>query len=87
MARAPFARMLRMTQPPRLILIAQGFISGMMACLMTGIFGVINHGIDADFPALWARAIVMAWPIAFVLSLGVGPVAFALAYRVNRLFG
>lgn len=27
----------------------------------------------------------MAWPIAFRLSLVVGPIAFKLAYQVNRL--
>lgn len=76
-----------MTQPPRLILIAQFFISAMMACLMTGIFGFLHLGASAAFVAEWLRSFLTAWPIAFGLSLMVGPVAFRLAYRVNRLIG
>lgn len=76
-----------MTHPPRLILIAQVFISAMMAFLMTGYAMMISHGFDAALPGLWAWAFVTAWPVAFALSLIVGPLAFRLAYQVNRLFG
>ena len=72
---------------PRRMLIAQGLISAMMACLMTGIFGLVSHGVTPEFPALWGRAFVMAWPLAFVLSLVVGPLAFRMAARLDRMIG
>lgn len=74
-------------QPPRLIIIAQVFISAMMAFLMTGFAMLISHGLTAALPGLWARAFLTAWPVAFGLSLIVGPLAFRLAYRVDRLLG
>lgn len=65
------------------LLLAQVFISCFMAFLMTGIFGAINLGLGADFPIHWAKAFVTAWPIAFVLSMIVGPVSFRLARFVR----
>ena len=73
-----------MTHATRTILIAQLFISGMMATLMTGIFGFLKLAATAAFVQQWGESLVMAWPIAFMLSLVVGPIAFKLAYQVNR---
>ncbi len=66
------------------LIIAQIFISCFMAFLMTGLFGAINMGLGPDFPVHWAKAFLTAWPIAFVLSMGVGPVSFRLARLVRR---
>lgn len=74
-----------MTHSTRTILLAQLFISCMMAALMTGIFGFINLGATAEFLHQWGRNFATAWPIAFLLSLGVGPIAFKIAYQINRL--
>lgn len=74
-----------MTHSTRTILLAQVFISCMMAALMTGIFGFANLGATRDFLVQWGQSFVTAWPIAFLLSLGVGPIAFKLANRVNRI--
>lgn len=71
-----------MTNKKTLIL-AQLLIAMMMAGLMTGIFGFIHMGPSPDFFAEWGRSFLMAFPIAFVLSLGVGPLAFRLANRIT----
>lgn len=76
-----------MTQSTRTVLIAQVFISCMMAGLMTGIFGALKSGLTPEFLSLWGHSFIVAWPLAFVLSLGVGPIAFRLAWHVNRRLG
>jgi len=74
-----------MTHSTRTVLLAQVFISAMMATLMTGVFGMLNLGPTSAFLAHWGGNILTAWPIAFVFSLGVGPIAFKLAHEINRL--
>ncbi len=74
-----------MTHSTRTVLVAQVFISGMMAGLMTGFFGFINLGATPAFVTQWWQSFVVGWPVAFVFSLGVGPLAFKCAQRVNRL--
>lgn len=74
-----------MTHSTRTILLAQVFISCMMAGLMTGIFGFLKLGATAAFLQQWGQSFIVAWPIAFMLSLAVGPIAFKLASQVNRL--
>ena len=76
-----------MTQSTRTVLIAQVFISCMMAGLMTGIFGALKSGLTPEFLALWGHSFIVAWSIVFVLSMGVGPIAFRLASHVNRRLG
>lgn len=66
----------------RTIILAQVFISLMMAFLMTFIFGVAIQGLPPGWPGEWMRHFLMAWPVAFVLSLAVGPVSFRIAYIV-----
>ncbi|MDI7864908.1 DUF2798 domain-containing protein [Rhizobiaceae bacterium n13] len=66
------------------ILIAQIFISGMMACLMTGFFSFLKLGPTLQWLQEWPSAFVVAWPVAFCLSLVVGPLAFRIAGRITR---
>ncbi|MGB8815481.1 MAG: DUF2798 domain-containing protein [Paracoccaceae bacterium] len=73
-----------MTHSTKTILLAQFFISFMMATLMSGILGLLHLGFTAAFLHEWGRALVIAWPIAFCLSLAVGPIAFKLAYKLQR---
>ena len=67
------------------VLLAQFFISGLMATLMSLYMGVVHSGQGLGFMSHWGYAIAVAWPVAFVLSIGVGPLAFRLAYQVQRL--
>ncbi|MEC7299920.1 MAG: DUF2798 domain-containing protein [Pseudomonadota bacterium] len=66
------------------IILAQVFISLMMAFLMTLIFTAIPMHFAPGWVGEWLRRFITAWPIAFVLSLGVGPLAFGLSARVSR---
>ena len=65
------------------IIIAQIFISCMMAFLMTGIFSFLNLGPTLQWLQDWSWCFVRAWPIAFVLSLVVGKLAFKLAGAIT----
>lgn len=68
---------------PKTIVIAQFFISGMMAFMMTGFFGFIHFGLTSEWLREWASAFVIAWPVAFCLSLGVGKLGFLIATRIT----
>lgn len=68
---------------PKTIVIAQFFISGMMAFMMTGFFGFLHLGLTSEWVGEWAHAFVIAWPVAFVLSLGVGKLGFVIATRIT----
>ena len=61
------------------ILLAQAMISFAMAVMMTGFFAFLAHGPTAEWLHVWSRSFVIAWPVAFCLSLVVGKVAFRFA--------
>ncbi|WP_233270314.1 DUF2798 domain-containing protein [Chachezhania sediminis] len=69
-----------MTQPnaqkKKTIIVAQFLISMMMAFLMTLIFTSVPTGFAAGWVGTWLSRLITAWPVAFVLSLGLGPLAF-----------
>nr|WP_172330313.1 DUF2798 domain-containing protein [Mangrovicoccus sp. HB161399] len=69
------------------LITAQVFISTMMAFLMTGIFTALPMRFGDGWIAAWMQRFALAWPVAFVLSLGVGPLAFRLAGLAMRAFG
>lgn len=68
---------------PKTIVIAQFFISGMMAFLMTGFFSFLHLGPSLDWLSEWSSSFMIAWPVAFVLSLGVGKLGFMMACRIT----
>jgi hypothetical protein len=65
------------------LITAQFLISAMMAFLMSGYATAMHLGIGPDFLKIWGRAFITAWPMAFVLSLLVGPLAFGIAARLT----
>ncbi|MDE4175127.1 DUF2798 domain-containing protein [Phaeobacter sp. PT47_59] len=67
------------------VLLAQFFIALIMAFLMTGIFTGIPTGFAPGWVSVWLQRFVIAMPIAFVLSLAVGPIGFFLASRLIRI--
>ena len=67
----------------RTILLAQLIISCLMALMMTFIFSIlVAEGLAPGWPLRWLQHFAVAWPTAFVLSLGVGPLAFKTAFWV-----
>ena len=70
--------------PTKTLLIAQVFISMMMALLMSGIMGMIALGPTQLWLSSWPRSFLIAWPIAFLLSLPVGKISFAFAAMLSQ---
>ena len=70
------------------IILAQVFISCMMAFMMTFLFSILPFGFHQGWFIEWMHHWLTAWPVAFLLSLGVGPLAFGAAFRVmHRISG
>ena len=67
------------------VILAQVFISCLMALLMSGIFTAIPTALAPGWVGIWLSRFATAWPIAFVLSMAVGPVSFWLARRTQHL--
>lgn len=70
-------------QKKQTILVAQFIISFMMALLMTGIFSFFELGMTQTWLEAWMRHFIVAWPIAFVLSIIVGAIGFKLAIKIT----
>ena len=70
-------------QKKQTLIVAQIFISFMMAFLMTGIFSFFELGMTQAWLHTWIKHFIVTWPIAFVLSIFVGNLGFKLANRVT----
>ena len=64
------------------LLFAQLLITLMMAASMSGIMSMIALGPTAEWLHAWPKQFIIAWPIAFVLTLFVSRIAFSIAARV-----
>ena len=71
----------------KVVITAQVFISGMMAFLMTAFFATLHLGFTGAMIDAWVDSFVIAWPVAFCLSLIVSPVAFMIAGRLVGSLG
>ena len=67
------------------MILAQVFISMMMAFLMTCIFTAVPMEFRPGWVGAWLGRFIRAWPIAFALSLVVGPLAFRMAHGLMAL--
>ncbi|WP_078059131.1 DUF2798 domain-containing protein [Tropicimonas marinistellae] len=65
------------------LIVAQAIISFLMALTMTWIFSALPGGFGPGWVQTWLIRFVMAWPVAFLLSLVVGPVSFFLAAKAT----
>lgn len=61
------------------LLFAQLLITLMMAASMSGIMSMIALGPTLEWLHAWPRQFIIAWPIAFVLTLFVSRIAFGIA--------
>lgn len=62
---------------PKNLIFAQLLISMQMAFLMTGIFAALENGINIHLISIWTQHFIAAWPIAFILSMITGKIAFS----------
>ena len=67
----------------KILLIAQILMTFMMATLMSGIMSAIAMGLTPEWLAAWPKQLLIAWPIAFVLTLGTSRIALAIVYRLR----
>ncbi len=72
-------------QDKKTLLVAQAMITMMMALSMSGIMSLIALGPTAHWLREWPVAFITAWPIAFCLTLFVGPLGFKLAGMILSL--
>lgn len=66
------------------MILAQLLIALMMAFLMSGIMSFLHLGPTRLWLEQWLGTFIIAWPIAFCLSLVVGPLSFRLARIATR---
>lgn len=52
----------------------------MMALVMSGTLGFLNAGVD--FLAHWPQTFIIAWPIAFIYTRLINPIAFKIAFKL-----
>lgn len=70
----------------RTLFVAQVLITCMMALLMSGIMSLIALGPSELWLKNWPKQFIIAWPIAFVLTMFVSRFAFFLASRLTGGF-
>jgi hypothetical protein len=66
--------------PKKTTLVLQIIMTFFMALCMSGTIGFINGG--ADFLAHWPKMFIIAWPIAFIWTRIINPIAFKLAFMI-----
>ena len=64
------------------LFLAQLFITFMMALSMSGIMSLLQLGPTAEWLTIWPRQFIVAWPIAFLLTMVISRLGFALAHRI-----
>jgi Protein of unknown function (DUF2798). len=66
--------------PKKTTLVMQIAMTFMMALSMSLTIGLIQVG--PDFLANWPRTFLIAWPIAFIYTRVINPIAFKIALRI-----
>lgn len=66
------------------LLLAQIFMTCMMAFVMSGIMMLIAVGPIEGFVKSWLSQFIIAWPIAFIMTQIVSRIAFPLAFILTK---
>lgn len=72
-------------QNKKTIIIAQILISFLMALSMIGIFTFAQLGFSFEAVEQWLSRFIIAWPIAFTLSIPISKLSFKLANKISNL--
>lgn len=59
-------------------------MAGIMAFIMTAFITWLNLGVRPDFLKLWARAFVIAWPVASLAAFVAAPIAPKITHAILR---
>lgn len=65
------------------LLLAQILITLMMAFCMSGIMGAIAMGLTGEWLRVWQKQFLIAWPIAFCLTLVSSRLGFHFAHKLT----
>ncbi|KGN32059.1 hypothetical protein N802_10675 [Knoellia sinensis KCTC 19936] len=65
-------------------LISQVIMTFIMAATMSGTMGLIFAGPSMEWLAAWPRQLIIAWPIAFALTMIAWPVSMKLTGAILR---
>ena len=76
-----------MTMSARERFILASTMSSMMVAVVTLVATWLNLGLRHDFALQWAKAYVIAWPIAALIGFMVLPVSRRLTARILTLIG
>ncbi|MGO1770217.1 MAG: DUF2798 domain-containing protein [Microbacterium sp.] len=68
----------------KFVFLSQVFMTFIMAATMSGIMGLIFTGPSLEWLGAWPKQFLIAWPIAFALTMVAWPASMALAGRVVR---
>jgi hypothetical protein len=68
--------------PKKTTLVLQLAMTFMMALTMSGTLGFIFNG--ADFLSHWPQTFIIAWPMAFIFTRIINPIAFKIAFKFAR---
>ena len=60
------------------IILSQVIMTFLMASLMSGLMGVIIQGPSIEWLTAWPKQFLIAWPIAFALTMVAWPASMAL---------
>ncbi|MFC0248082.1 DUF2798 domain-containing protein [Citricoccus parietis] len=67
------------------VFLSQVFMTFIMAATMSGLLGMIfSGGPSMEWLTLWPRQFIIAWPIAFILTMFAWPASMALAGKALR---
>lgn len=66
------------------VLLSQIFMTFIMAASMSGLMGLIIAGPSMDWLARWPLQFLIAWPIAFALTMVAWPASMKLAAAALR---
>lgn len=65
------------------LLLAQLFITLMMAASMSGIMSLFQLGLTMEWLMAWPGQFIIAWPIAFLFTMAASCLGFALAHKIT----
>ena len=66
------------------VLLTQVIMTLIMAASMPGVMGLVFTGPSMEWLASWPRQFLIAWPIAFALTMVAWPVSMALGRMLTR---
>lgn len=66
--------------PKKTTLVFQITMTFMMALAMSGTLGFLNFGLE--FWSRWLQTFIIVWPIAFICTRIINPIAFKIAFKI-----